>query len=163
MPSQSPYKKRRYRIPNERSFHSKTGLYHHDIGVSRKTGTISDLESATLRFQRHDSISMALQSSDKQGRYRISNRISSHTNDTTLSPCHRSLQTNRDDIGSRIRYPPIPMTPVYHHAIAVSRQAEMISDLESNDPPIPMTGLYHQAIGVSIQKESISDLELAIL
>ncbi|GBM80226.1 hypothetical protein AVEN_25309-1 [Araneus ventricosus] len=56
---------------------------------------------------------------------------SSDSKDTTLSPCHPSLQTNRDDIGSRISDPPIPKTPLYHHAIAVSRQTGKIYDLES--------------------------------
>ncbi|GBM29571.1 hypothetical protein AVEN_180357-1 [Araneus ventricosus] len=109
-------------------------LYHKAIEVAIQTETISVIESAILRFQRHDSIIISSQS-----------------------------PKNRDDIGFGISDPPILMTPVYHHAIAVSRQAEMISDLESNDPPIPITGLYHQAIGVSIQKETISDLESAIL
>ncbi|GBM80229.1 hypothetical protein AVEN_25310-1 [Araneus ventricosus] len=105
--------------------------YHHAIAVSRQTEMLSDLESAILRFQRHDFITMSSQSPDKQRCYRISNQRSSDSKDTTLSPCHPSLQTNRDVIVSRISDPPIPKTRLYHHAIAVSRQTGTISDLES--------------------------------
>ncbi|GBL57922.1 hypothetical protein AVEN_153792-1 [Araneus ventricosus] len=59
----------------------------------------------------------------------ISNQRSSNSQDTTLSPGHRSLQTNKEDIGSGISDPPIPMTRLYHHAIEVSRQRGAIGSI----------------------------------
>ncbi|GBO42760.1 hypothetical protein AVEN_215088-1 [Araneus ventricosus] len=106
-----------------------TRLCHHAIAVSRQRKKISDLESVTLRFERQDFISMALQSPDNQGRYRISNHISYDSNDTTLSTCHRSLQTNREDIGSRISDPPIHKTRLFHHAITVIRRSGTIGPI----------------------------------
>ncbi|GBM29573.1 hypothetical protein AVEN_180358-1 [Araneus ventricosus] len=89
---------------------SMKGLYHQAIGVAIQPQTISVIESAILRFQRHDSITMPSQSPNKKKRYLISNQRSLDSYDTSLSPWLCSLQTNRDDIGSRISDPPIPKT-----------------------------------------------------
>ncbi|GBO42759.1 hypothetical protein AVEN_215087-1 [Araneus ventricosus] len=81
MPSQSPYKKRRYRISNQRYFHSKgmtLSPCHRSLQKNR-----DDIESANLRFERHDSITMPTQSPVKQGLYRLSNQRSSDSNYAT--------------------------------------------------------------------------------
>ncbi|GBL89425.1 hypothetical protein AVEN_10758-1 [Araneus ventricosus] len=96
---------------------------------------ISNLESAIIRFQRHDSIIMPSQSPFKKKRYLISNQRSFDSKDTTLSPCHRSLHTNRDDIVYGISDPPNPKTRLSHQAIAVFRQTKTISDLVSEILP----------------------------
>ncbi|GBO42758.1 hypothetical protein AVEN_215086-1 [Araneus ventricosus] len=70
----------------------------------------------------------------------------------SIKKAYRILHRNRDDIISRISYPPIQMRLLspFHRSLQRNRTISiesMISD--SNDRT------YHQAIGVSIQKRHI--------
>ncbi|GBM80223.1 hypothetical protein AVEN_25307-1, partial [Araneus ventricosus] len=69
-----------------------------------------DLESAILRFERQESITMPSQSRQigiDIGSWNQSDPLDSNDNDFITMP-HRSSRLNRDDIGSQISDPPIP-------------------------------------------------------
>ncbi|GBL94957.1 hypothetical protein AVEN_187471-1 [Araneus ventricosus] len=82
--------------------------------------TKSNLESVISLIPKPGLVTMPSMSPDEQ-KTKIESRISDPWIGRTVSPCHRSLQTNRSEIESRISDPPIPEPGLYHHAIAVSR------------------------------------------